>query len=713
MARVIPDSTVKLYKDVKIDSGNKETLIFKTATERETYFNSKLVRTVNNCTTVKNKNVIRMEIPGSVIAQCNYLSFINPSFDNKIFYCKIVDYNYVNNECADISFTEDPWTTWMFDVKFDACYVDREGLTEAEHTAAQSNPYNPDLVKLRTAESLPVGHDVEKQTYTHSNLTNYFNGTNDGYQVFRALSPDTEVTGRKYITILTLSPVDWYAFEDVMIKGPDGVEYSPAALIGYIRLSLGRSSKLAMYKIGDRTVEYNPLEWTLSASMRNYLKLGPGDLTAWSISDFNVPTETYVFENGTFSFNEPVAHGVTFNPFDTIVSMCTTLGIESSILNAYYLPSYYLDNMVRRSSTASLNAVPILTSKEMYSKKGIDVDPKLLLYPYSYVRVETPSDTKEYRYEDFVASQGNSEWTYSEIRTRFANQTGVTHNENFNLAYPVVNTDNGVDLSLTPAGYQALGKSNDNNTVGNMDESVRFSNIPTKPMTIDAWLSQCAANAMAAVNSRTTEALYSFGRTKRALQQGETEWLGGLIKTAAGATGYFGSGALTSLGGIPSLTFRGTNLELEEDAFRNAVNMSEGAAGALGGATEGNALYENFQYTKPAYAADKYTPSNGGSGLYETDAMFDFLLTHVQLNPAFIEVYNQYFKNYGYACGFYKIPAVLNHIGNKANQIHWENVNGDDVSYVKTTHAHVTGVPHYVSSFIESLLDGGVRFIKG
>lgn len=722
MGRVVPNTTIKLYQNVQIDADDKEQLMFFNAEAREGYFNTKLVRTVENCTTVKKQfNVVRMEVPGSVISKCNYLSFINPSFDNKIFYCKIIDYNYINNECYEVLFEEDSWITWMFDAKFDPCYVDREGLTESEYTAAQNNPYDPSLIKLRTAEDLPVGHDVEKTTYTYGQLDDYFSGEHDGYEVFRVMSPaNTYIMNKKTISMITLGPIDWGNFGDVLIKGPDGVKASPWALIGNIRISLKESSNLAMYKLGDLTQGelkvLTPLTWQMSIGLSAYIAHTQGDpATAHHITDFSVPTETYVFENSEFDYYGPNKTTYKFEPLKFIIDMCTKLGIESSILSSYEVPVYYIDNMLKHDYYSNLNAVPILTSKEVYNKKNIEVNPKLLLYPYSYVRVETPSDTKEYRYEDFIASQeDNPDWHYTEIRRRFNDQAGKTYTEKFNLGYPIVNTDNGITLSFTPAGYKTLGAANDRNTAANMNESIRFSNIPTRPMMIDGWVSQCAANALQQINSRTTESLYDFGRAQRAIQEGGVGWLGKMASTMAGVTGYNGVGALESLKNIPGLAFGAANLQLEQDAFNNKVAMSDQAAAALGGATIGNAVYENFQYTKPAYAANKYTPANGGTDLYEKQATFDFLLTHVQLNPAFIDIYNRYFANYGYNCGFYKIPAVLQYMMTvtTTDQVHWDNDNGNNISYVKTTHAHVTGVPKYVSSHIEAMLDGGVRFIK-
>ena len=170
-----PDSTITLYSGV--DIGTDMQLAFSSATKQTAYFTSKVKKAYVNCTTVKDKiGVVRVavkpvgqagtgEITGHDLAACNYMSFINPSFDNKVIYCYVVDYKYLNNETAEIMYVIDYWQTWMFDVDFHDMYIDREHLSEDDWDKIEANPYDPTVPQMITEEPLPTPMGYEKPFY--------------------------------------------------------------------------------------------------------------------------------------------------------------------------------------------------------------------------------------------------------------------------------------------------------------------------------------------------------------------------------------------------------------------------------------------------------------------------------------------------------------------------------------------------------------------
>ena len=155
--RIQPNTTINLYSNVPIDNG--EQLTFRSKGEQTSYFRSKLVRSNVECTVVKQKSgTLRLELSGSIVSQCNYLSFINPSFDNKIIYCKIVDYDYINNE---IKYIIDYWQTWCFDVTFDNMFIEREHISQAAKNLLDNDPYSLEVPEMLTAENLPYVDAIE------------------------------------------------------------------------------------------------------------------------------------------------------------------------------------------------------------------------------------------------------------------------------------------------------------------------------------------------------------------------------------------------------------------------------------------------------------------------------------------------------------------------------------------------------------------------
>ena len=128
--KIVPNSTIKLYANVDIDNG--EQLVFSSVANQLAYFESCLAVSQVPCTVVRKTGALRVEIAGNIISNCNYLSFTNPSFDDKIIYARIIDYDYINNECAEITYAIDYWQTWMFDVGYEPCFIEREHLSEAD-----------------------------------------------------------------------------------------------------------------------------------------------------------------------------------------------------------------------------------------------------------------------------------------------------------------------------------------------------------------------------------------------------------------------------------------------------------------------------------------------------------------------------------------------------------------------------------------------------
>lgn len=157
MSIITPDSELKLYRDVDIT--DEKHLIFQSAQEREAYFASHLFRSNVDFSYMKIGEPITLEIDMADIYKFNYISFKNKSFENKIIYarCRVVP-NYVNNEVVQIVYDVDATTTFMFDVEFEECEIEREHLSEAERAAEIVNPFTYDIASEFTPE--PLSYDL-------------------------------------------------------------------------------------------------------------------------------------------------------------------------------------------------------------------------------------------------------------------------------------------------------------------------------------------------------------------------------------------------------------------------------------------------------------------------------------------------------------------------------------------------------------------------
>lgn len=232
--KITPDTTITLYSGVGI--GEEKQLIFSTRLKQTDYFASKKVAEVKKCTTVKNK-VGWMKIPikpisgagqgditGETIATCNYMSFVNPNFDNKTIYCYIVDYDYLNNETALIRYMVDHWQTWGHDVTIRDSFIDRETMSQGDWLKVEANPYRSDVPQMVTAEPLITPMGYEKPFY-HIKLgcdpndnTGWDHDSDDGFGVLATrytaadLEKMLEGDWAYWNVMLVLAPTDWSAY---------------------------------------------------------------------------------------------------------------------------------------------------------------------------------------------------------------------------------------------------------------------------------------------------------------------------------------------------------------------------------------------------------------------------------------------------------------------------------------------------------------------
>jgi hypothetical protein len=160
MPLITPSSAVVLYKNINITAG--ENIIFKSVANQRAYFAKHVVASVNDCTYVRKTGRLRLEFPTSTVAQCNYISFTNGAFENKTFYARIIDYEYINNVTTEIRYGIDYFQSFMFDVEYENCLIQREHLSETDFQKAEANPWDQNIYEFQTAEDLPSTKEIEK-----------------------------------------------------------------------------------------------------------------------------------------------------------------------------------------------------------------------------------------------------------------------------------------------------------------------------------------------------------------------------------------------------------------------------------------------------------------------------------------------------------------------------------------------------------------------
>lgn len=670
--RIVPNSTVNLYSGVQID--HNEQLIFRNATAQRAYFETKLVAQQVNCQMVKKTGRLRLDKAGSVVASCNYLSFVNPDFDNKIVYARIIDYDYVNNECVEISYVIDFWQTWMFDVTFDDMYIEREHLSETDFLKAETNPYDPSIYEFRTAETLPIGPEVEKLNYTLGS-----SDTTDGMYLRKAIQDFANVSDDTCVLIY-LAEIDFQDLDDSAEAGATLPSDWYASMLYHTATSTANT--YGFYSLTD--AQYNYLHGLYPNAVTSKKEVGSG----WSGLNIE-PMNSNAIEAGYNAiYTTPMWASDLFKHL-------TQWNCVSAIIGMYGLPNDLIVMNGLSSNTPGSQGTFYVRQKTAKTKQTVH-NKKLMLYPYSYLRLYAPNgDLKELRYESFADVQNGLDQCQID----------------FNLDLMEKPT-----LIVAPDNYKMSGLSPATSAINaNLFEGLIFNQFPTMPYTIDSFLAQMASVAANIIGNNTTEYGYS-------LEQKQLDVYKSGAQTAAEVAGAANSALHLDFGGAVSkgvnATFGATQTELMSKQLQNEAGMSQDAYALLAGEQEGNAVFENFKYTRAAYAANKYTPSNGdGTINYNVMSMFDIIVLRVALNPTVLAQYDKWFTQYGYSSGRCGIPRVLNYInfqdGNQDDRVNWETINGKQCTYIKTSDCKVTYSMLPVAQYIKAMFDGGIRLIKG
>ena len=206
--QVIPNSSVTLYSNIKIRRGMGP--IFSSSANRTAYFNQHIVRTNVPTTYIQHENEVRIEVPLSVLKTCNYMSFINPDFENITWYALITDYKYYNNECSVIYFVIDPLMTFMYQFEMHECMISRQHLSITDFNKGELNPYDPSIYQFTTGEEAIVTPEFEKPEY---NIQKYYDtpGADGKYMLTSNLVRTSEAyaydCGEHVMGVIFLAPL--------------------------------------------------------------------------------------------------------------------------------------------------------------------------------------------------------------------------------------------------------------------------------------------------------------------------------------------------------------------------------------------------------------------------------------------------------------------------------------------------------------------------
>lgn len=777
MSQYVPDSTITFYNAPTVDTKTGRTMIFNKPAAREAFFANYVISSDVKCTPIK-KRIQTLKVTATLasIQNANYLSFINPSYGNKIYYGIILSTDYLNNNVTLVTYAIDWWLTDMFNIEFDSTTsILREGLTNSEWSNLSVNPYE-NYIKMRTPEPLACNDETEPLHYIVKGgpVTGYAASVQaDGWNLF---TMGIDVTSQ--VTDASTEPFYIVSFVECS-TGDDG-------LMRQIYDNCWPDTSDAFLII----TPYNRYDWytgehggTVAHGITGYAQAqhrpSGGGSAVLSTSQFPLKDTTInrpYFMLGYRKLTQVSALLEKFNDFDATSAVLSVQAMPLYILGEFI--NYAFDNPASEVLNNTYNRIPFPTR---YAGTGSNVlpggltkSPKLYRFPFSYPSLEGINNSGhiELQYEKMGAldptvdnEQSWTGWGFFGVRL-----DGNGRPDYFVVEKHVSITADGIYIGVSPVDYEirmAEGEGSwqtgqsPTNTVqnrarGRLDKSVFYTEFPQVPYVTDAYYAYLAQQAKGQilnnteynrlVQENTFGDIENQGRT--AVFSSLMDGLSGLAGGGSAATSYAGAihgvnqggnalyremasgsaqmGALSS--GIQTGTglvsagisgaqnARRANETLNEMAM--AREIMNGGAEALGNPQVDNTFTRNFANVKGAFVNANYHAGSCGGAinfLRIVEQVGVNLIMH-RRDYLYDIAYTKFFQLYGYKTQEFKKPAVHLVLENDLNDDlapHFETLeDGEDVFYTQTENIHLTGVNNESAAYIENLFNGGVLLRK-
>ena len=733
---IAPSSTVKLYSGVQIIPGRQ--IAFSSKANQTAYFASKLVQSDTPCTYVRRTYSVKVEVALSVVKNCNYISFVNPDFENITWYARITNYEYVNNACTEIFYAIDYFQTFMFDVNFEVCTIDREQLSVTDYAKSENNPYDYSIVEMRTDENIPLPDEV-------------FNfptvGDTSGTRTF--LPGGYEDTGNEQIaqstylyTILLSSPVTKLtavesAYEgllpsDVVIRMCNACGFA-SAVSSSGNLPIGISipvNKLVhadgsanAYKGGSWCVwAPSGSSWTNPYNTNEHISFGFGSLVSYMN---NNPTQTLILATTSYSAMQGILDDLAEN--DAV----------SSIQGMYLLPFTFLANLHANSETSiqdpnswstsggvgpftddigeSAPASFVETINPVF-QSGIK-NKKLYTFPYQYIKVSSPDGSaKEYKFEDFTDLQSLNSGLASDFDCKFLYMTDIS-------GKPI--------MGVYPYDYKMFFDATYNYRHRlNAEERFEYTDIPQVAYMTDAYLAYVGSQYS---EQMKLEPMRENMKTQKYMYDNYDKWANKV--DTYGAVGYvgdylsMGGSALSGEGNMSAIgaSMKGVGTTIGKAQLMNmktaeyATNIQKNQA-ALNLRQEANnwantgEIGPQLSAAKPAFRVNNYVAGGGVGAMANYLNGMRFMFDVITLKTAFLQKFDEYFTNYGYKSTRTGVPHIATYLGGTKTgnaPKFLQNSQGYYVTYVKTVDCKVYSSMELITEFFESLFNAGIQLIDG
>ena len=456
--KIAPSSTVKLYKNIAIYDDHMP--FFKNEEKRDEYFQSHLVKSYVDCQYIRKTGQLQLEIDPVIADQCNYISFRNMEFENRKFFAKVFNWEYVNNSCVLVNFAIDYYLSYIFDAKFNNCTIEREQLTHDDYVKVKENPWRADIPEMRTEENIPVGIEYEK-LYDHADLT-----------ISKVTSDD----------VISMQLGELY---NMTINSGNFIQY-PYDIYAQ---SLGEQTDYNKYYVIFKLSNINFNEWDANdvTTFQDNLQYNSSSISFTVDEIFNSTMDNVNIPSAVVGCDLLLnKHSV-----QVILDLLTLYNCTSAINGMYQLPKAFLRGFFREGPFDNPTLNMDINNRGALTIPKLDVEnPKLNRFPFRLLRVYDPSENiKEYHLEYF------SSLVNGHNKVAFAFVTNVVGRpEAYFIPYRYIFKSGVID---DPADARWLLE------YYNSHEKMIYNNFPDLPYTTDSYLAYLANQYSGAILSTT------------------------------------------------------------------------------------------------------------------------------------------------------------------------------------------------------------------
>lgn len=604
MATIIPNSEVRLIKNVPFSNNYKNVIQFNDKTSQENYFKSLPNIVTDDFKYVRNNGTIKVPYYRDEILEYNYLMFKNKAYGNKYFYAFITNISYINPNTSAISFELDVFQTWFMDVQFKPSYIERE------HCQRWNSDGTPVI------NTIPEGLDYGSE-YVYKGHTRLYDKTNNNkvkWLVIASTIDEEDLIGEY--------PEFQYCFSSqalcnniVFIVAPM-FEYGVADNWTLNGTSLPSATEiLRAFRYGSNLVKK-----AVSCYVTDYL---PCWYTVTSVSG-KLAVSSQEINIYKAEYGREVNGNIT-----------NIIGIDLPILS---IPS----NDDIQNETWSFE---LIDDKYKYLKNGI-TESKLLMYPYSYNLLT------DLQGDEFIVKNEYNQGKSIAIDIRCA--LGVSNN----VAYTIQGylNSNGIGNEL----YLRNGIINKNTNrltiVDDYAAAYAQGNMNTIEQNINATKQQTSLNNQIAQNTANTNTAITDTRNRANMLNAGIGAVGGTIEGAilggplalAGAVQGLSNAAQTTVSNMANS--RVTELEnqnmLNNTALRGELANQQAVAGAMAKVQDAKAT------------ADNATLQGGDTYFNYGYENLGVKLISYQITQEYIDLLQDYFGKYGYKVHKVKIPNI-------------------------------------------------------